>query len=190
MLTVRLAVQELRQQLRGPVFRIVAAVSLLMVIGAAVIDALRIDPVSSLGSGPELVLRVHLVWTLFYLFTAAAFVGEAATRDVRSGFAPLVRATPVPRTAYLLGRFGGATAAVLLCFLTIPLGMLAARLLPTADPDWIAPVLPSTYALAFFAVALPNLLLACSAFSGDGDSHKIDERLPRGRGGAAQPLWN
>jgi hypothetical protein len=164
MLTAGLAVQELRQQLRGPVFRIVAAVSLLMVMGAAVIDALRIDAVRNLGSGPELVVRVHLVWTLFYLFTAAAFVGEAVTRDVQTGFAPLVRATPVPRPAYLLARFGGASAAVLLCFLTVPMGVLAARLLPGANPDWVAPVLPPTYALALLALALPNLLIACALF--------------------------
>lgn len=164
MLTARLAVQELRQQLRGPVFRIVAAVSLLMVMGAAVIDALRIDAVSNLGSGPQLVVRVHLVWTLFYLFTAAAFVGEAVTRDIQTGFAPLVRATPVPRPAYLLARFAGACAAVLLCFLTVPVGVLAARLLPGANPDWVAPVLPSTYALALLALAVPNLLLACALF--------------------------
>jgi hypothetical protein len=163
-LTARLAVQELRQQLRGPVFHIVAGVSLLMVIGAAVIDTLRIDAVSNLGSGRELVVGVHLVWTLFYLFTAAAFVGEAVTRDAQTGFAPLVRATPVPRPAYMLGRFGGAAAALLLCFLTIPIGLLAARLLPAASPDWVAPVLPSTYALALLALAVPNLLLASALF--------------------------
>jgi hypothetical protein len=164
MLTARLAVHELRQQLRGPVFRIVAAVSLLMVMGAAVLDALRIDAVSNLGSGPELVVRVHLVWTLFYLFTAAAFVGEAVTRDVQTGFAPLVRATPVPRPAYLLARFGGASAAVLLCYLTVPIGVLAARLLPGTNADWVGSVPPSIYALALLAFAVPNLLLACALF--------------------------
>ena len=164
MLTFRLAGQELRQQLRGPVFRIVATVSLLMVIGATVIDALRVGAISNLGSGPEMIIGVHLVCTLFYLFTAAAFGGEAVTRDVQTGFAPLVRATPAPRPAYLLGRFAGATAAVLLCFLTIPMGLIAASLLPTANPEWVAPVLPSTYALALFALAIPNLLLTCSLF--------------------------
>ena len=164
MLAGRLAATELRQQLRGPVPRIVALVSLLIVVGSAAIDALRIEAVSGFGRGAGLVVRVHLVWTLFYLFTAAAFVGEAVTRDVQTGFAPLVRATPVPRGAYLLGRFGGATAAVLLCFLTVPLGLLAARLLPGADPDWVAPVPPSAYALALFALAVPNLLLASALF--------------------------
>jgi hypothetical protein len=163
-LIIRLAARELRQQLRGPVIRIVALVSLLMVVGAAVIDTLRIEAVSNLSSGPQLVIRVHLVWSLFYLFTAAAFVGEAVTRDLETGFAPLVRATPVSRPAYLLGRFGGATAAVLLCFLTVPVGLLAARLLPAANPDWVAPVSPSFYALALFALAVPNLLLASASF--------------------------
>jgi hypothetical protein len=163
-LTAGLGAQELRQQLRGPVFRVVASVSLLMVMGAALIDALRIDAVSDLGSGPALVLRMHLVWTLFYLFTAAAFVGEAVTRDGQTRFARLVRATPVPRPAYLLGRFAGATAAVLLCFLTIPAGLLLARLLPGAGPDWVAPFLPSIYVLALFAFAVPNLLLASTLF--------------------------
>ena len=150
--------------MRGPVFRIVAIVSLLMVVGAALIESLRIDAISDLGSGPELIIRVHLVWTLFYLFTATAFVGEAATRDVDTGFAPLVRATPVSRPAYLLGRFGGSAAAVLLSFMSVPVGLLAARLLPSANPDWVAPVLPSTYALALLALAVPNLLLACALF--------------------------
>jgi hypothetical protein len=164
LLTARLAAQELRQQVRGPVFRIVAIVSLLMVVGAALTESLRIDAISNLGSGPELIIRVHLVWTLFYLFTAAAFVGEAATRDVETGFAPLVRATPVSRPAYLLGRFGGSAAAVLLSFMSVPVGLLAARLLPAANPDWVAPVLPSTYALALLALSVPNLLLACALF--------------------------
>jgi hypothetical protein len=53
---------------------------------------------------------------------------------------------------------------VLLCFLTVPIGLLAARLLPAANPDWVAPVLPSTYALALFALAVPNLLLASALF--------------------------
>jgi hypothetical protein len=164
-LIIRLGARELRQQLRGPVIRIVAFVSLLMVVGAAAIDALRIEAVSNLGSGPQLIIRVHLVWTLFYMFTAAAFVGEAVTRDLQTGFAPLTRATPVSRSAYLLGRFAGATAAVLLCFLTVPIGLFAARLLPTANPDWVAPVLPSIYALALFALAVPNLLLVSALFS-------------------------
>lgn len=160
----RLAWLELGQQLRSPVPRIVAAISLMMVVGSALIDALRVDAISRFGSGSELVMRVHLVWCLFYLFTAAALVGEAVTRDEQTGFEPLVRATPARRTPYLLGRFVGASAAVLLCFLTVPIGLFAARLLPGVDPAWAAPRPLSAYAIALLAIAVPNLLLACALF--------------------------
>ena len=56
MLILQLAERELRQQLRGPVVRFVALISLLMVGGAAAIDTLRIQAVSNLGSGPQLVM--------------------------------------------------------------------------------------------------------------------------------------
>lgn len=163
-LAAQLAWAELRQQLRGHVFRIVVAVSLLMVVGAAAIDALRLDAASRLGSGPGLILQVHLLWTLFYLFTAAAFIGDAATRDEASGFAPLVRATPTPQSLTRGARFAGAFAAVVLCFLSVPAGLLAARWLPAADPAWVAPVLPATYAFALFVLSLPNLFLASALF--------------------------
>ncbi|HEX8388229.1 MAG TPA: hypothetical protein VF636_04350, partial [Sphingomonas sp.] len=98
----RIAGYELRQQLRGRVFLIVFAVSATMVLGAGAIDALRVgyDDLS----GAAGVVRVHLVWTLFYLFTAAAFVADAVLRDEQSGMAPLVRASPVAPAAYLFGR--------------------------------------------------------------------------------------
>jgi ABC-type transport system involved in multi-copper enzyme maturation permease subunit len=160
-----LAGMELRRQLRSPVFWIVAVISLLMVVGSSVIDALRIEATSGVAGGAELIVRVHLVWTLFYLFTAAALVGEATTRDQLSGFAPIVRATPVPRGTYLLGRLAGASAAVLLCFLTVPLGLLAARLLPAAHPAWAAPAAPAVHAVALLALAIPNLLLASALFA-------------------------
>lgn len=160
----RLAWLEIAQQLRSPVPRIVAAISLLMVVGSALIDALRLDALSRFGSGSELVMRVHLIWCLFYLFTAAALVGEAVTRDEQTGFAPLVRATPVRRAPYLLGRFVGASLAVMLCFLSVPIGLITARLVPGADPAWAATAPLSTYAIALLAIAIPNLLLASALF--------------------------
>jgi len=160
----QLAWLELRQQLRSHVFWIVFAVSLLMVIGAAAIDALRLDAAASLGSGAGLVLRVHLIWTLFYLFTAAAFVADAVIRDDQTRFAPLVQATPVPRRTYVFARFAGAFGAVFTCFLSVPLALLTARLLPGADPAWAPPLLPGAYASALGLIALPNLFVASALF--------------------------
>lgn len=142
---------ELRQQVRGRVFAIVFAVSVLMVAGAELIDAMRVGVGEARGAAS--VLRVHQVWTLFYLFTAAAFVADAVLRDEQSGMAGMVAAAPAPRGRYLLGRFAGGFGAVLLCFLSVPLTLWAGALLGGTR----APA--GAYALAFFGLAAPNLLL-------------------------------
>lgn len=111
---VRFAWYEFRQQLGGRIFWIVFMISMLMVTGSMAIDDLRVglsDHGARTGSGA--IVQTHLVWTLFFLFTAAAFVGEAGVRDEVSGFANLVRATTVNRRRYALGRFLGALFAVL-----------------------------------------------------------------------------
>ena len=157
---VRLAWHELRQQLGGHVFWIVFAVSVLMVAGAMAIDELRVG-LSEQGArtGVAAIVRTHLVWTLFFLFTAAAFVGEAAMRDEATGFADLVRATPINLRSYALGRSLGACAAVLLCFVSVPAAMAASGAvlgLGTGSPE--------AYLFAFFTLAVPNLVLASALF--------------------------
>jgi hypothetical protein len=157
---VRLAWQEFRQQLGGRVFWIVFTVSMLMVAGAMAIDELRVG-LSEEGAhnGVAAIVRTHVVWTLFFLFTAAAFVGEAAVRDKASGFADLVRATPVNPRSYALGRSLGACATVLLCFVSVPAAMAvsgAALGLGTGSAE--------AYLFAFFALAVPNLVLASALF--------------------------
>lgn len=142
---------ELRQQLRGRVFWIVFAVSALMVAGAEAIDALRVG----LGeaAGAEAVVRVHQVWTLFYLFTAAAFVADAVLRDDLTGMAGVVNATAASRTGYLTGRFLGGFAAVVLCFFSVPATLWASGLVKGVG----APL--GAYLFAFFGLALPNLAI-------------------------------
>ena len=95
---------ELRQQLRSHVFWIVFAISGLMVAGALWIPELRVG-LSATGSvdGVGAILRTHLVWTLFYLFTAAALSADAVLRDDLTGFAPIIRSAPIRRRDYLLG---------------------------------------------------------------------------------------
>jgi ABC-type transport system involved in multi-copper enzyme maturation permease subunit len=156
----RLAWHELRQQLGGRVFWIVFAVSVLMVAGAMAIDELRVG-LSDEGArtGAAAIVRMNLVWTLFFLFTAAAFVGEAAVRDEVRGFAELVRATSVTARSYALGRFLGAFGAVLLCFLSVPAAMAAAGALLGLGPGR-----PGAHLFAFSVLALPNLALASALF--------------------------
>lgn len=156
----RLAWHELRQQLGGRVFWIVFAVSVLMVAGAMAMDELRVG-LSDEGArtGAAAIVQTHLVWTLFFLFTAAAFVGEAAVRDEVSGFAELVGATTVNPRSYALGRFLGAFGAVLLCFVSVPAAMATAGAVLGLGPG-----VPGAYLFAFFALVVPNLFLASGLF--------------------------
>ena len=156
----RLAWLELRQQVSGRVFWIVSAVSVLMVVGGMAIDELRVGSVDE-GAliGAAAIVRTHLVWSLFFLFTAAAFVGEAVLRDETTRFAGLVRATPVVPGSYALGRFVGAFGAVLLCFVSVPAAMVAGAV---ALGLGSGPAGGHLYAL--FVLAFPNLLLASALF--------------------------
>jgi ABC-type transport system involved in multi-copper enzyme maturation permease subunit len=159
-LIAQFAWHELRQQLGGRVFWIVFTVSVLMVTGAMAIDELRVglDQDGPRG-GASAIVRTHLVWSLFFLFTAAAVVGEAVLRDESSGFGELIRATPVSGSRYALGRFAGAFGAVVLCFVSVPLALAlgGAALGLERSPA-------GSYLFAFCALALPNLLLACALF--------------------------
>ncbi|WP_375429108.1 ABC transporter permease [uncultured Sphingomonas sp.] len=159
-MTARLVWQEVRQQIGGRVFWIVFAVSAMMVAGGMAIDELRVG-LSQEGArtGAAQIVRTHLVWTLFFLFTAAAFVGEAVQRDEATGFGELVRATAVDPRSYALGRFLGAFGAVLLCFLSVPLAFGAGG---TVLGLGLGPT--GAHLFAFFALALPNLFLACALF--------------------------
>lgn len=156
----RLAWLELRQQVSGRVFWIVFAVSVVMVVGGMGIDELRVglaDEGARIGAAA--IVRTHLVWSLFFLFTAAALVGEAVLRDQLTGFADLVRATPVAPSSHALGRFMGAIGAVLLCFVSVPIGMIAGGValgLGSGPPE--------VHLFALLALAVPNLLLASALF--------------------------
>jgi hypothetical protein len=156
----RLAWLELRQQIGSRVFWIVFAVSVLMVGGAMAIDELRVGlPTTGARTGAAAIVRTHLVWSLFFLFTAAALVGEAVLRDRTSRFADLVGATPVDPRAYALGRLAGSIGALLVCFLSVPAAMAMGGLLLGAGTGPVA-----SYAFALFALAVPNLLFAAALF--------------------------
>ena len=156
----RLAWLKLRQQVGGHVFWIVFAVSVLMVGGAMAIDELRVGlPGEGARTGAAAIVRTHLIWSLFFLFTAAALVGEAVLRDRTSGFAELVGATAVDPRSYALGRYAGAAGALLLCFLSVPAAIVAGGVVMGMGAGQ-----GESYAFASLVLALPNLLLASALF--------------------------
>ncbi len=159
----RIARFELRQQLSGHVFWVVFAISLIMVTGSVGVDALRVGVDSAgLRNGAEAIVLTHLVWTLFFMFTTAAFVADGVLRDELVGFAPILDALPVRRRDLVYGRFTGAFSAVILCFVSVPVGIVAGSAMPWVAAGTVGPTNGAAFAFAFFVMAVPNLLLSAS----------------------------
>ena len=89
----------------------------------------------------------------------AAFVSNVVVRDDETGFGQIVHSTRVSRFDYLFGRFTGAFAAGCAAFISVPLGLLLGSVMPWLDPETLGPFRPGDYLYAYFAVALPTLVV-------------------------------
>lgn len=156
---------EFEQQVRSPVFLTVVAISTALVAGASLTPQLRVAGLDS-GSDAAAVTRLHLVWSLFFLFTAMAFAADAVLKDDLTGFAPLVRSLDVGRSELTLGRFAGAFAAVALCYASVPLGSAVAQAASGRAPAGGWSAFAGAHLAAIGVFALPDLYLGCALFFG------------------------
>lgn len=155
---------ELKQALVSPPFAVVSAISFLLVFGSVATERIRIGPdPGGLRNGWDAVLQVHGIWSLFFAFTAVAFLADAVLRDDQTRLAGVIRTTGVRVGDYVWGRFLGGFLATCLCFLTVPAGLVAGAAAPWLDPAVVGPFRADAYAVGLFAVALPNLFLLSSA---------------------------
>jgi len=149
---------EIRYQLRNPVFWVAIAIFFLLGFGVTASENVRIGtPGAVHENAPFAIAVLTVAATLFYLFVITAFVANAIVRDESSGFAPIVRATPVSRAQIVLGRFFGGLAVAWLGYLSIPIGMWAGSVMPWVDSETIGPQLFSYYAWPFLIFAIPNI---------------------------------
>ena len=89
---------EIRYQLRNPVFWVSVAIFFLLGFGLTASENVSIGtPGAVHQNAPYAIAVATAILTLFYLFIVTAFVANAIVRDENSGFAPIVRATSVPR---------------------------------------------------------------------------------------------
>ena len=149
---------EIRYQLKNPVFWVAIAIFFLLGFGITASENV------TLGSGggvhenaPSAIAIATAVFTLFYLFVVTAFVANAIVRDEASGFAPIIRATPVTRIQIVLGRFAGGLIIAWLGYLALPLGMAIGVAMPWVDPETVGPQNLGHYAWNFALFAVPNI---------------------------------
>ncbi len=161
----QIALFELRYQLRNPVFWVATILFFLLTFGAAVSESITIGGGGNVHvNSPTAILQTQQILTLFYMFITTAFVANVVVRDEESGFGPMVRSTQVSKSAYLFGRFTGASLAAVLAFVVVPLAIWIGSLMPGIDPETLGPNDFSHYALSFLLYAAPNILLTSALF--------------------------
>lgn len=161
----RIAAFELRYQLRSPLFFVACAIFFLLTFGSVTIDQVQIGGRGNVNvNSPFAILQTVGILTVFALFVVVAFVANVVVRDDETGFAPILRATPVTKRDFLIGRFVGATAVAFLVLVAVAAGMLLGSFMPWLDPERLGPLRLSHYAYALFFLALPTLLVMAAGF--------------------------
>ncbi|MBO6608510.1 M1 family aminopeptidase [Altererythrobacter sp.] len=161
----KIALFELRYQIRNPVFWVAVVIFFLLTFGATTSENIQIGGGGNVNvNSPFAILQTQLVLTLFYMFVTTAFVANVVVRDDESGFGPMVRSTQVSKFAYLIGRFSGAALAALLAFVVVPLAIFFGSLMPWIDPETVGPNRFSDYAISYAFFAAPTVLLLSALF--------------------------
>ena len=103
---------------------------------------------------------ITVIATMLSLLVAAGVAGDAATRDAQVRIDSLLYTTPVRKASYLGGRFLGAFAVIALLLTAVPMGLIAATLVPGLEPEVIGPFRGEAYLTSYFVLAVPNAFLA------------------------------
>jgi hypothetical protein len=95
---------------------------------------------------------------------AAAVMGRSVQQDFEYEMHHFFFSAPIPKHAYVLGRFLGALATLAVIFASILLGNLLGSLLPGIDPGRVGPYSLAAYLLPYLFTLLPNLFIFGAIF--------------------------
>ncbi|MEO5812870.1 MAG: M1 family aminopeptidase [Rhodanobacter sp.] len=151
---------ELRQQLKAPLFWIIAVVFGALAFALASTDAVIIGGASGnvLRNAPLVIVRLLSVLTVLSTFLVTVFVAGAALRDFDNRTSELFFTTPMSRAAYLGGRFAAGYLAALAIMVVCALGLAVGSLMPWIDAARLGPADWHGYAWAFGVMVVPDML--------------------------------
>ena len=162
---IRIARFEFRYLLRNPLLWLTAAISFAMIFFSMNIEGWELGSEGGLfRNSAYATLRNSLMFTLMYMFVTASFVANAVLRDDETGYGPIIRATPITKFEYVIGRFLGAYAIAAACMLVVPAASLLGSVMPWANPANLGPNRITDHLYAYFLIALPNLLTHSAIF--------------------------
>ena len=151
---------ELRQQLKAPLFWIIAAVFGALAFALASTDAVTVGGASGnvLRNAPMVIVKLLSALTVLSMFLVTVFVAGAALRDFDQRTAELFFTTPMSRGAYLGGRFVAGYLASLAIMLVCALGLALGSMMPWIDAARLGPASWHGYAWAFGVMVVPDML--------------------------------
>lgn len=156
---------ELRYQLKSPVFWVGCLIFFLLTFGSVTVDQIQIGSGGNVHvNSPFAIVQTLAIMSVFATFVSIALVAGVVLRDDETGFAPIIRSTRLTKSAYLLGRYGGAVVAALLVLATMPLAIAVGSAMPWLDPEKLGPFVPAHYLWALFAFAAPTLLITSAVY--------------------------
>lgn len=161
----KIAAFELRYQLRSPLFLVGFAIFFLLTFGSVTIDQIQIGARGNVNiNSPYALLQTTGIMAVFAVFIVTAFVANVVIRDAETGFAPILYATRLRKSAYLPGRFIGAMIAATLLLASVPLAFIIGSAMPWLDHEKVGPFVLAHYLYALFLFGLPALLVTGAGF--------------------------
>jgi ABC-2 type transport system permease protein len=156
---------ELRQQLKSPLFWMIALAFAALAVGVASSDDIQMGGAvgNTHRNAPSVITEWLSLFTVLGMFLITVFVAGAALRDFEAGTAELFFATPMSRSAYLGGRFAAGYIASVVIMIAVAAGLLMGLHMPSVDASRLGPTSLGTYAYAFGVFVLPGLFFM-SAF--------------------------
>jgi hypothetical protein len=115
-------------------------------------------------NGPRQVALSSALLGCFGIVVAAAMMGRSVQQDFEYETHHFFFSAPIPKYAYVFGRFLGALATLAVVFSSIVLGNLLGALLPPVDPSRVGPFAALTYLQPYFLTLLPNLFIFGAIF--------------------------
>ncbi|WP_324759017.1 ABC transporter permease/M1 family aminopeptidase [Sphingobacterium thalpophilum] len=92
-------------------------------------------------------------------FLIPSIVGACVYRDFQYNVHTILFSYPFTKTDYLLGKFFGSMAVVLVIVLASTLGIVVAQLLPGTNPDLLGPARVLAYIQTYVIQVIPNLIV-------------------------------
>jgi ABC-type transport system involved in multi-copper enzyme maturation permease subunit len=117
-----------------------------------------------LVNGPRQVALSSSLLGCFGIVVAAAMMGRSVQQDFEYETHHFFFSAPIPKYAYVFGRFLGALATMAVIYVAIVLGNLLGALLPGVDPSRVGPFTALAYVAPYFLTLLPNLFIFGAIF--------------------------